>query len=295
MIEIAAPSTALLRAFRPEQMPFLSQESPPTLSNLASQLCTASQFAEPIYARWCSALKEEPEFRRKQWEFVYICEALQRNNMLTEGRRGLGFGVGKEPLPALFASLGCEVLATDLDPSAPASSDWISTDQHATQLADLNEKGICDSALFAKRVRFRSEDMNRISSDLVDFDFTWSSCAFEHLGSIRHGIDFFINSLKCLRPGGVAVHTTEFNLSSNFSTIEAHNLVLFRRFDIEDLERKVKAAGCKLLPINYHPGNAPVDRHYDIPPYANTHLRMQLDRYVFTSIGLVAIRNTEAR
>ena len=30
--------------------------------------------------------------------------------------RGLGFGVGREPLVALFASLGCEVMATDLEP-----------------------------------------------------------------------------------------------------------------------------------------------------------------------------------
>jgi hypothetical protein len=292
MNELAPPNTALLRAFRPEQMPFLSHVNPPALSRLTSQLCTAAQFEEPIYARWCSALRETPDFRRKQWEFVYICEALHQRNMLTEGKRGLGFGVGKEPLPALFASLGCEVLATDLDPTAPASADWVSTDQHATQLADLNVKEICNPDLFARRVSFRSEDMNRISPDLVDFDFTWSSCAFEHLGSIRHGLDFFVNSLKCLRPGGVAVHTTEFNLSSNFSTIEAHNLVVFRRFDIEDLERKVRAAGCELLPTNYHPGHTPVDRHYDIPPYANTHLRIQLDRYVFTSIGLVAVKNT---
>lgn len=291
MKELAAPDIASLRAFRPEQMPFLSRDNPPSLGRLASQLCTASQFEEPIYARWCAALREAPEFRRKQWEFVYICEALQRHNMLAEGKRGLGFGVGKEPLPALFASLGCEVLATDLDPSAPASMDWISTDQHATQLADLNSKEICNPELFKQRVTFRAEDMNRISPDLVDFDFTWSSCAFEHLGSIRHGLEFFVNSLKCLRTGGVAVHTTEFNLSSNYSTIEAHNLVIFRRFDIEELDRKVRAAGCRLLPINYHPGNAPVDRHYDIPPYANTHLRMQLERYVFTSIGLVAIKN----
>lgn len=288
MEELAAPDTNRLRPFRPEQMPFLSKVDPPSLAQLGSQLCTASQFDEPIYAEWCEALREPPEYRRKQWEFVFICEALQRHGVLTEGKRGLGFGVGKEPLPALFASRGCEIVATDLDPTAPASRDWISTDQHASQLDDLNERKICDPALFYKRVSFRAEDMNRISGDLIDFDFTWSSCAFEHLGGIRQGLDFFVNSLKCLRPGGVAVHTTEFNLSSNFSTIEAHNLVVFRRFDMEELQRKVRQVGCDLLPINFNPGDKPIDRHYDIPPYANTHLRMQLDRYVFTSIGLVA-------
>lgn len=293
MDKVVPPDTNPLRSFHPEGMPFLSRVNPPTLANFSSQLCTASQFDEPAYAEWCHALREPPEFRRKQWEFVFICEVLKRNGLLIEGKRGLGFGVGKEPLPALFASRGCRILATDLDPSAPASGDWISTDQHATQLEDLNERNICDPKHFRERVSFRAEDMNKISSDLVDFDFTWSSCAFEHLGSIRHGLDFFVNSLKCLRPGGIAVHTTEFNLSSNYTTIEAHNLVVFRRFDMDELDRKLRAAGCELLPINFHPGDRPIDRHYDIPPYANTHLRIQLDRYVFTSIGLVARKGSE--
>ena len=47
----------------------------------------------------------------------------------------------------------------------------------------------------------------------------WSSCSLEHLGSISHGIEFILNSLKCLKQHGVAVHTTEFNLSSNEETL----------------------------------------------------------------------------
>jgi hypothetical protein len=287
---ISTPDLAALQRFKPENMTFLSGSDPPTLATATSQLCTASQFEEPIYELWCERLREKPSFNRKQWEFVYICQVLSQMNLLRDEARGLGFGVGKEPLPSLFASLGCRVVATDLDPNAAASADWISTSQHSTQLADLNGRGICDSELFADRVSFRAEDMNKISSDLVDFDFTWSACAFEHLGSIRHGLDFFVNSLRCLKPGGVAVHTTEFNLSSNFSTIEAHNLVLFRRCDIEDLERRVRSANCELRSVNFNPGDRPIDRHYDIPPYGNVHLRIQLDRFVFTSIGLIAVK-----
>ncbi len=288
---IPTPNIEALKVFRPETMSFLSKTDPPTLSAVRSQLCTADQFDEPVYAEWCARLKQTPAHNRKQWEFVYICEALSQRGMLATGKRGLGFGVGKEPLPALFASLGCNIVATDLDPTAAASSDWIPSSQHAAQLSDLNELNICEPRLFSDRVTFRAEDMNQISADLVGFDFTWSACAFEHLGSIRHGLDFFLNSLKCLKPGGVAVHTTEFNLSSNFSTIEAHNLVLFRRFDIESLASKVRQLGCELVPVNYNPGDRAIDRHYDIPPYNNTHLRIHLDRFIFTSIGLIAIKH----
>lgn len=281
---------ATLREFRPQVLPYLTEGAPPTLGKVTSQLCTASQFDEPQYNQWCAELREEPAYKRKQWEFVFICEALSQLGMLRPGNRGLGFGVGKEPLPAVFANRQCRVLATDLDPSDAASVDWIGTNQHSTQLSDLNERGICPPDAFQSLVQFRAEDMNRISPDLRDFDFTWSSCAFEHLGGIQPGLDFFVNSLSCLKPGGVAVHTTEFNLSSNFSTIEAHNLVIFRKFDIDALANKVRTAGADLLPVNYHAGDRPIDRHYDIAPYSNTHLRIQLDRYVFTSIGLVAVK-----
>ena len=46
-------------------------------------------------------------------------------------------------------------------------------------------------------------------------------------------MDFVINSMRVLKPGGVAVHTTEFNLSSNDDTIEARDLCVYRRRDIE--------------------------------------------------------------
>ena len=277
-----------LKPFNPDKFSFLDHGDEPTLANFSSQLCTAGQFAEPEYTKWCQELHETPSFNRKQWEFVYIAQVLDALGLLRTGARGLGFGVGKEPLAALFARHGCKVLASDLDPEASASAGWIESDQHAAQLADLNSRGICDPETFAANVQFRSEDMNHISDDLRDFDFTWSACAFEHLGSIRHGLDFFVNSLACLKPGGIAVHTTEFNLTSNYTTIEAHDLVVFRRGDIDDLKRRVAKAGCEMLPINFNPGKQPLDRLYDIPPYKNEHLRLQLDRYVFTSIGLIA-------
>ena len=59
-------------------------------------------------------------------------------------------------------------------------------------------------------MRFRAVDMNDIPPDLRGFDFTWSSCALEHLGTLRAGADFVVEQMTCLRPGGVAVHTTEY-------------------------------------------------------------------------------------
>ncbi|MEP7181737.1 MAG: class I SAM-dependent methyltransferase [Betaproteobacteria bacterium] len=285
--EPAAP--AAVEPFDPRRSTFLDlRRSEPTLAAPTSQLCTQGQFAEPAYLRWCTELREPPALKRKQWEFVYILEVLDRQGLLAPGRRGLGFGCGREPLAAVMANRVCEIVATDLAADAAKGLGWMETDQHAAGIDDLNDRGICDPARFRDRVSFRSADMNAIAADLVGFDFVWSSCAFEHLGSIGHGQRFVVNAMRCLKPGGIAVHTTEFNLSSNYRTIEAHNLVVYRRSDIERLVALLDAAGHVVAPLNLNPGAGELDRHVDLPPYrTEPSLRLKLDNHVFTSLGLV--------
>ena len=55
---------------------------------------------------------------------------------------------------------------------------------------------------FDEQVRFEFLDMNHIPSHYDSkFDFCWSVCAAEHLGSIDHGIRFIEKSLDVLVPG----------------------------------------------------------------------------------------------
>jgi len=267
---------------------------PPTLADPTGQLCTADQLDEPDYARWCEAIGETPRPHRKQWEFVYILSVLERLGMLADGKRGLGFGCGLEPLPAAFAKRGCHIVATDMDPAGAAEKGW-TNGQHARALADLNGRGLCPAEAFAERVSFRVVDMNAIPRDLDGgFDFCWSACAFEHLGSIDKGLDFFQRSLDCLKPGGVAVHTTEFNLSSDDDTVAEGNTVIFRRRDIESLARRLALRGHTVLPLNFYAGEKALDRHIDVAPYSHDrHLRLRLWNYVATSIGIVARRGAD--
>ena len=88
----------------------------PTLAEPVSQPATAGQFQEPEYTRWCAAIGEVPKLHRKQWEFVYILRMLEVHGMLEPGKRGLGFGVGREPLVATIAAHGPSLLAPDLAP-----------------------------------------------------------------------------------------------------------------------------------------------------------------------------------
>ncbi|MDR2793708.1 MAG: methyltransferase domain-containing protein, partial [Treponema sp.] len=185
-----------------------------------SQICNQEFFGLPFYQYWMTKLKEKPFFHRKQWEFVYIAQVLFENNLLKAGSRGLGFGVGKEPLPALFASMDCKITASDMDTDSDEAKKWESANQHSGNNRELlNQRGICPPDIFAKNVSFRTIDMNTIPDDLRGmFDFIWSSCALEHIGGAQNSEDFICNSLDTLRPGGLAVHTTEYNVSSNEDT-----------------------------------------------------------------------------
>lgn len=133
---------------------------------------------------------------------------------------------------------------------------------------------------------YRVADMNKIDPDLVGFDFVYSSCAFEHVGSIELGLQFVKNSLKCLRPDSIAVHTTEFNVFSNEATIDHQQTVLFRRQDIDRLAADLTSQGHEIV-LNYNTGSGPFDRHIDVPPWSGIHLKLQLEQYVTTSLGLL--------
>jgi SAM-dependent methyltransferase len=262
-------------------------DEPPSLDHPISQACTQAQFDTDIYRYWCAEIHEIPRYHRKQWEFCYILQALSVAGAIKPGRRGLGFGVGTEPLTALCAARGCEVVATDLDPSEAKRIGWVDTNQHAAEVTALNDRGICDAARFADSVRFRFVDMNAIPADLQGFDFTWSACCLEHLGSISHGLAFIENSLKTLRPGGVAVHTTELNCSSDSKTVDHSGTVLFRKRDIRALAARLTAAGHDVR-LNFNLGDQPLDQYVDVAPYtADRHLKLRLGEFASTSFGLI--------
>ena len=259
----------------------------PTLSNPVSQAATFNQFGEEEYSYWCKELKTVPRYHRKQWEFVYILQVLNKYDLLKKGMKGLGFGVGKEPVPDLLAGRDVEVLCTDLSPEKQVAGAWIESNQHSIKKKDLRFRYISSAFQFKKNVSFSFVDMNDIPDDLEGFDFTWSACACEHLGSIENGISFIKNSLRCLNPGGVAVHTTEFNVSSDDDTVIEGSTVLFRKKDMEAMADELRKEGHS-IELNFNTGAQPLDSFYDIPPYSeNIHLKLLIEKYITTSFGVV--------
>jgi hypothetical protein len=264
---------------------------------LTSQVCTLHNLTSPALKAWGDQLRPvwDPNgtnplpmlTHRKMWEWVFICEALSEREQLQAGRSGIGFGVGKEPLVALFAAKGCRIVATDLPTESAEAAGWRqSGEEYADGLTGLNDLGLCPPEDFLGRVSYRDVDMTQLPADLGQFDFSWSSCAFEHLGSLDAGIEFVIRQMEFVRPGGVAVHTTEYNTSSNETTIDQGATVLYRRRDLSRLADRLLGLGYRIT-LDLTEGDTPSDRHVDVPPFTDTHLRTMLGAYVTTSVALV--------
>jgi hypothetical protein len=262
----------------------------PSMADVVSQLCTQAQFETDDYEKWRQEMGLHFSYHRKHWEFAFILQALKQAGMLAPSKTGLGFGVGREPLACVMAKSGCELVATDLAARAARSLGWLRSKQHARSLRSLFWKGICDWEFFQKHVRFRAVDMNDIPSDIGSYDFVWSACALEHLGSLAKGSAFVLNSLACLKPGGVAVHTTEYNAMSDSRTVDNDGTVLYRKRDILELAREAAERGYAVT-LNFTEGQLPADQFIDVPPFRDCpHLRMLVKGFITTSFGLIISR-----
>jgi len=273
----------------------------PRQVGLASKPSTQADLESDWAAYWIAELKAAHVFHRKLWEFAYVLQAIHENGHLRPGARGLGFGCGTEPLPSYFASHDMRVTVTDLPPDAAKGRGWMETDQH-TSSADLAFRDyLVGRAQFDRNVELRYVDMNEIPPDLRDYDFCWSICALEHVGSIRQGLAFIENSLRTLRPGGLAVHTTEFNFMNDTHTIDDWPTVLFQRKHFREVADRLRRQGHDVAPLDFDVGDKPLDKFIDVPPYTwdwgsdllkswgsgADHIKLTVDGFACTCFGII--------
>jgi hypothetical protein len=268
----------------------------PQKIGLKSKACQQRDIECDWFLYWCQQLHTPVVYHRKLWEFCYILQALYEHDYLTPGRKGLGFGCGEEPLPSLLAAYDIAITATDLDPGESAAQGWIATNQNMISLEKIWHPGLCTRELFDKNVSLQYVDMNAIPDHLEGkYDFCWSACALEHLGSIKNGLQFIENSLKTLVPGGLSIHTTEFNYLEDEETIDNYGTVLFRKQDFEELYARLTAANHEVAVLDFNVGSDFLDRFIDLPPYnskiyahtQDAHLKLLIDGFASTSFGLI--------
>lgn len=222
-------------------------------------------------------LGENWNIHRKAWEVAWIAQMGHR--LLSPRSRVLGFGCGRESLPGWFARQGHDVTATDQ--ALETAGFWPDSGQHASQAA------------FPEGVAYRTVDMNAIPEDLRDFDLIWSCGSLEHVGGFDASMKFVLNAMACLKPGGFAVHTTEYN-PKRHRTIEAKDLVLFREQELKELFLYAEKLGHNPWALDLRPGTHPDDNIVDVEPYSLPHLLAKIGPCVTTSIGIVIQKGASA-
>lgn len=244
-----------------------------------SQLVSASQFYETEFRELASRLSLEVVLDRKIWEYCFIVNAIETYGVTGPGTKGLAFGCGKEFIASVLAAKGSHILATDYVEQA---HNW-----QARGLEDLFSGVHIDRQSFERLVQFRHLDMNDIDPKLADFDFLWSTGSLEHIGGHQKGLAFVENAMRCLRPGGIAVHTTEFTITSENSGYDTPDLSFYCRQDIERLAERLMDAG-HMIVLNFQRGDTVADLHVDTPPYHyGRTLCAHFSNHVISSIGLI--------
>ena len=268
-----------------------------TYVNSVSRVCSETDFDSKRFDDIAGELgwNGSTYKHRKLWEWVFIISVLRNHGMIKPGKRGLGFAVGVEPLPSFFASNGVDVLASDLNCQNDNAIMWASKNQNILGNKDrLWYSNICTKEQFNSHVSYRDIDMNYIPIEEHEYDFCWSSCAIEHIGSLDLSKTFLKNMLSTLRSGGVAIHTTEFNLSSNKDTIKTGESVIFRRRDLEEMRDWFVSQG-HLMALSFGREKTEGNSYIDIPPFTSEyrpyHLTLVANGFVETSFGIVVIKD----
>jgi len=279
----------------------LPHATAPFAVGLHSKASTQADLESDWAAYWLAELKIPRIYHRKLWEFAYVLQALWERDMMGPGRRGLGFGCGQEPIPSYLASRDMRITVTDISPDTAQSTGWMDSGQHSTTMEALYMPHLVDRERFDRNVALRYVDMNAIPRNLTEYDFCWSICALEHLGSIGAGLAFIRNSLATLRAGGVAVHTTEFNFLDDESTIDNWPTVLFQRRHFSELADELRRAGHDVAELDFRVGDRPLDKFIDVPPFGHdlaqtvrdewgqspAHLKISIDGFASTCFGLI--------
>lgn len=275
----------------------------PRFVGLASKCSTQADMTSDWVAYWLGQLGSPVLFHRKLWEYAYVLQHMWDHGILGPGKRALGFGCGQEPVPSLLAAMGVSTTITDLMPDAREAQNWSGSQQHTASRDSCFYPHIVDREAFDAHVALRYVDMRAIPADLTDFDCCWSICALEHLGSIQAGLDFIRNALSTLKPGGVAIHTTELNYLSEDQTVDNWPTVLFLRKHFEDLTARLTAEGHEVVPLDFNVGSDPLDLFVDLPPYPDAwsayeasifppsmHLKLSIAGFASTCFGITVRR-----
>lgn len=254
----------------------------------ACRVPRAADFQAAWLLQACRELCIEPRLHRQVWEYAFLLSACRRLGLLQPGRRALGVGTHDDPLTSCLTAHGLEVVLLAED-SAPAQ-----VMERAFRPA-LVGRARFDALASVEPPNLLSEPF-RLAGQ---FDLCWTTQALERQGSVTAGLGMAHAMIHTLRPGGVALLTTEFDLGLTGTHARGSSAItVFGRTELERLREELAAAGHAMAPLDVAWGTGVLDSYIDMPPYAGDpqaqpgraeppHLKLLIEGTVATRIGLV--------
>lgn len=170
-----------------------------------NKVCRVSDTANPLWRQGFADLRfpDDPAvFHRKVWEFSQTLYGLRKLRRLTPDSVALGIGCGHEELMYFLANRIARVVATDL--------------YEGSYLGGESDADVLEHPDKYAPIRYREDHlevrrMDGLALDAADgrFDFVFCLSSIEHFGTVRDKRQAFREMFRVLKPGGVAVVTTE--------------------------------------------------------------------------------------
>lgn len=174
-----------------------------------NKLCGMAEIENP---EWRKALRDldldrkNAPFHRKAWEFTQAIYGLRKLKRMPPNAVALGVGSGHELILYFLANKIRNVIATDLYEGSFAekeASPYMLTHPEMFAPFHYRKEHLDVLVMDAEKLDF--------AGDSVDFVFSFSS--IEHFGGHREAVTALREMFRVLKPGGIAVITTELILN----------------------------------------------------------------------------------
>ena len=246
-----------------------------------NKVCRAADAGDPLWRRSYDDLgfSANPEvFHRKIWEFNQALYGLRVLKRLAPGATALGIGCGHEELMYFLANRIRRVIATDL-----YEGSWIGGESDADVLTHPAKY-----APFKYRedhLEVRRMDALALEADASSVDFVSCLSSIEHFGRLSDKLTSLREMHRILKPGGVAVLTTEVVLNRLGRGGQY--------FQMETLASLVAEAGFELD----HPPDLRVEQEFAAQPLAlpmgtfvSPHVVLRNFNTIYTSVALFLMK-----
>lgn len=261
----------------------------PNLSRPVSQIATFSQTNSAIYSYRCADLAELRRQDRRQWERVFILQALLESGLAQPGSSGLGIYGTPDKIPSALATQRARIEILDdesLENPIEEMNEGETSRNEETALARYYSPEIIDAKSFARLVKLKDGRLADLGYEKRGcFDFIWSSCASQEK-NVGEALLFMHEAMHFVRKGGVGVFTFDLVVSEIANAPITDFGCYFRK---EDVERIGNDESIEMAPFNWCSGNESEDRRIGLGA-GGDFLRQLEDGYIVTSMGVILRR-----